>query len=461
MPKLVRKQPLSERISAYLNPYDFLLWLSEELESNGWDQIEKEWALPIGFGLNLIFLIARANTQTRSSSYDDVFGEPMGSSWGAWLVSLDHDSWLLSLIDGQATFLVHFLTLLSLVNAAYTFWRKKNYRLFENSVDNVPSTPSARRVKVDSSPVALSPLRFLSNIIGTDSAESRAYSDATRDVWEVAAWDPLPISLRLFCYFSPGHVFIYWLSLPTIPADPKPSVKVVTAMCLALLCSVQLSFLQSQFSQQAKDSAYISKEVLHEYDTKYVLPRTQHLYRDVATQFSEQASHTPARDKRYNNVETYTPMVVINRGFKTNPNPNYSNHTDRDRISRDNMHHRPPTTTFATPLQYQHSSSPARPLTAIRQPDFRPTPQRGDGGSLGVYSHAASPLRKSASTNFDPQNAYADQVARNRSSMSPEKRASSPDKRKSIPPGGMNGLLASQKWGHLKSDSSRRESGRF
>ena len=232
-------------------------------------------------------------------------------------------------------------------------------------------------------------------------------------------------------------------------------------MCLAFLCSVQLSILQSQFSQRAKDSAYISKEVLHEYDTKYVLPRTQHLYRDVATQFSEQASHTPARDKRYNNVETYTPMVVINRGFKTNPNPNYSDHTDRDRISRDNVHHRPPTTTFATPLQYQDSSSPARPLTAIRQPDFRPTPQRGDGGSLGVYSHAASPLRKSASTNFGPRNAYVDQVARNRSSMSPEKRASSPDKRQSVPAGGMNGLLNSQKWGHLKPDRSRRESGRF
>ena len=88
MPKFVRKQPLSERITAYLNPYDFLLWLSEELESNGCDQIEKEWALPIGVGLNLVFLIARANTQTRSSSYDDVFGDPVGSSWGPWLVSL-------------------------------------------------------------------------------------------------------------------------------------------------------------------------------------------------------------------------------------------------------------------------------------------------------------------------------------------------------------------------------------
>jgi Protein of unknown function (DUF2418) len=311
---------------------------------------------------------------------------------------------------------------------------------------------------VDSSPVASSPLRFLSKIIGADSAESRAHPDAARDVWEVAVWDPLPIALRLFCYFSPGHVFIYWLFLPTAPADPHPSIKVVTAVSLALLFSVQMSLLQSQFSQQAKDSAFISKEVLHEYDTKYVHPRTQHLYRDVSTQFSEQASHTPARDRLYNQVETYTPMVVINRGFKTNPNPNYSDHTDRDGIGRDSVHHRPTSTLFATPAQYQDSSSPARPLTVIRQPNFRPTPQRGDGGSLGVFSHAASPLRKSASTNF-AKYAYADQVARNRSSLSPEKRPASPGKRQSVPAGGINELLTSQRLGHLK--PGRRESGRF
>lgn len=357
--------------------------------------------------------------------------------------------------------MVHFLTLLSIVNAAYTFWRRKNYRLFENSVDNVPSTPSARRVKVDSSPVASSPLQFLAKIIGTETAESRSHPDATRDVWEIAVWDPLPISLRLFCYFSPGHVFIYWLFLPTTPADPRPSIRVVTAMLLAFMFTSQLSLLQFQFSQQSKDSAYISKEVLHEYDTKYVLPRTQHLYRDVGTQFSEQASHTPARDKRYNTIDTYTPMVVINRGFKTNANPNYSDHTDRDGADRNNLHHRPPTSTFATPAQYQEFSSPARPLTAIRQPNFRPTPQRVDGGSLGVYSHAASPLRKSASTNFAPRNVYADQVARNRSSLSPDKRATSPEKRQSVPAGGINELLTSQRLGHLKFDRSRRESGRF
>jgi hypothetical protein len=86
MPKYVRRQPLVERIKAYLNPYDFLLWLSEEIESNGWDQLEKEWAIPIGIGLNLIFLIARANAEP-TQVYDDVFGDVPGAAWTSWLVN--------------------------------------------------------------------------------------------------------------------------------------------------------------------------------------------------------------------------------------------------------------------------------------------------------------------------------------------------------------------------------------
>ncbi|KAK4937637.1 hypothetical protein LTR10_021783 [Elasticomyces elasticus] len=437
MPKYVRRAPLLERLKAYLNPYDFLLWLSEEIESNGWDQLEKEWATPIGIALNLIFLVARANSKSTSRSYDDVFGDVPRIAWTSWL----------------ASFIVHFLTLVCIVNAAYTFWRKKHYRLFENPVDDVPSTPSAKRVRVDSSPVSSSPLRFLSNILGTETAQSRAHPDPTRDVWEVAVWDPLPVSLRLFCYFSPGHVLIYWLFLPTLSSDPRPSVTVATAMFLALLFSLQLTFLQSSYSTQTKDTAFISKEVLHEYDTKYVRPRTQPVYRDVGTQFSEQASYTSARDEQYNKVDVYTPMVVINRGFHTNSNPNYTKYTDPEGAtsSSSQLRHRLTTPDTRTPMHNPEAAPITRPLTAMRQPNFRPTSSSGDGGSLGVYSHAASPLRKSASTNF----------SRDRITHSPEKRPASPEKRMSVPAGGINTLAASQRWGHLKPDSHRRETGRF
>lgn len=317
-------------------------------------------------------------------------------------------------------------------------------------MDNVPSTPSAKRVRVDSSPVSSSPLRFLSNILGTDTAQSRAHPDPSRDVWEVAVWDPLPVSLRLFCYFSPGHVLIYWLFLPTTSSDPRPSVTVATAMFLAFLLSLQLSFLQSSYSTQIKDTAFISKEVLHEYDTKYVRPRTQPLYRDVGTQFSEQASYSAARDEQYNKVEVFTPMVMINRGFKTHPNPNYSQYTDPDGVvASKELRQRMTTPNFRSPAPTGQST--VRPLNAIRQPNFRPMTSGSDGGSLGVYSHAASPLRKSASTTF----------SRDRVAGSPEKRSTSPDKRMSVPAAGVNTVAASQRWGHLTPDRHRRESGRF
>ena len=89
-PRLIRRQPLVERIKAYLNPLDFLLWLSEELDSNDWDQWNKEWAYPIGVLLNVVFLIARANTaHSNTRGRDDVFGDEVAyTPWMAWFVSL-------------------------------------------------------------------------------------------------------------------------------------------------------------------------------------------------------------------------------------------------------------------------------------------------------------------------------------------------------------------------------------
>ena len=86
--RLVRRQPLSERLKSYLNPYDFLLWLSEELETSDWEQWQREWGTFIGIGTNFVMLVARANCGGRSRSYDDVFGdEPSGTSLLSWLVS--------------------------------------------------------------------------------------------------------------------------------------------------------------------------------------------------------------------------------------------------------------------------------------------------------------------------------------------------------------------------------------
>ncbi|RMJ20790.1 hypothetical protein PHISP_08341, partial [Aspergillus sp. HF37] len=311
MPRLIRRQPLVERIKSRLNPLDILLWLSELIEASDWDQFEKVWGLSLGVALNLVFLVARANSQSSGSkAVDDVFGDDGGAPWLSWFFTL----------------VVHTLTLFCMGNTFYTFYRKRHYRLFESSIDQTPVTPSARRVRVDSSPVTSSPLRYLTNAISSGSAESRAHPDAHRDVWELAIWDPLPICVRIFSLFSPGHLLVYWNFVPTQLSDPRPSVTIVASIFLATLLSVQMSFLCSFFTRQAKDSTLVHKEVLKEYDTKYVHPRTQPLMRDVGTQFCEADATQSGADSKYNKVDTFTPTFIIKRGFKTNPNPNYVKH---------------------------------------------------------------------------------------------------------------------------------------
>ncbi|RDA95243.1 hypothetical protein CP533_1824 [Ophiocordyceps camponoti-saundersi (nom. inval.)] len=292
MPRLVRRKPLRERVAAMLNPMDLLLWLSEEIETRDWDS--QLVGTQLGLSLNFSLLLARANSALTTPIFnDDLFGDKGGSRWLYFMVSA-----------------------LSLTNAIYAFYRTRKYRLFQASVDTQPATPSARRVKVHSSPASSSPLRFLADMVTPQSAESRAHPDKDRDVWELAVWDPLPLSMRLLCFFSPGHVLVYWLFLPLAPLDPRPSMTVFNSLVMQVVLSVQMLLLCARFSQQAKDNNIIQKEVMREYDAKFVHPRLYPVVRDVGTQASEdEAVETPGL------VQLGTPTTLLRRGFKTHGNP--------------------------------------------------------------------------------------------------------------------------------------------
>lgn len=85
MPPFVRKTAWRDRIQAYLNPYDFLLWLSEEIETHDFD--EKTVAYTLGPILNITFLVARANSSKCSRVEDDVFGDDSScTGWFTWFV---------------------------------------------------------------------------------------------------------------------------------------------------------------------------------------------------------------------------------------------------------------------------------------------------------------------------------------------------------------------------------------
>lgn len=84
MPRLVRRKPFTERLKAMLNPMDFLLWLSEEMETRDFDS--RIAGTQLGLGLNFVFLLARANAGS-STSNDDIFSDDSGAGWVSYFVS--------------------------------------------------------------------------------------------------------------------------------------------------------------------------------------------------------------------------------------------------------------------------------------------------------------------------------------------------------------------------------------
>ncbi|OTA63739.1 hypothetical protein K449DRAFT_464388 [Hypoxylon sp. EC38] len=415
MPRLVRRRPLLQRVKAMLNPMDFLLWLSEEIETRDWNS--KVVGTQMGVAMNFVFLLARANSGGARAA-DPVFDDEPVSGWFTFLVGTT----------------VWSLIAFSAANATYTMYRSRHYRLFEADVEKEPQTPSAHRVRVQSSPVSSSPLRLLTDMLSSDSAESRAHPDRTRDVWEILVWDPLPICLQLFCLFSPGHVLVYTMFLPLAPLDARPSVTVFNCILLQLIFSTQLLLLSSRFAQQNKDTAIIQKEVMHEYDTKFVHPNLYPKVRDAATQISQSEDGEDLDE----DIQVGTPTVQLRRGFRTRPNPNYVKHIDPDRgIGRPNYTNTghsaglftPPVATRNTdaygselrnrtplasanpvqrrgtsglPTSFNPNSSQFRASTASNStPNFSASTssahQGGDGGYMGVYTHPNSPLKKAPS----------------------------------------------------------------
>ncbi|GAO13558.1 hypothetical protein UVI_02015690 [Ustilaginoidea virens] len=395
MPRLVRRRPLWERVTSMLNPMDYLLWLSEEIETREWDT--SLVGTQAGLGLNLLFLIVRANSGSKRAS-DDIFGDDGSASWLSMLMYP----------------LCWALVAISISNAVYTVSRTRKYRLFEADIDEKPSTPSVRRVRVQSSPTASTSLRLISDLMSADTAESRAHPEKSRDVWELSIWDPLPVCIRLLCLFSPGHVLIYFIFLPLAPLDPRPSVTVLNTLVMQIVLSAQMFLLSSRYSQKAQDSQILQKEVFHEYDTKFVQPRIHPIVRDAGTQLSEDQP-VYAKDL----VQVGTPTTLIRRSFISHGNPHPS-HKRRKRHEAANVYPCRRSEIFTPGIQSNRSSGLRHSLPAACTPTAAETPVARTqtptappstvsmgtstsintkfGGNPAFYSYNASPLKKSVIT---------------------------------------------------------------
>lgn len=165
--------------------------------------------------------------------------------------------------------------------------------------------------------MVLRPWLVLSPSYWLSTTASPSHPDAATDVWELAIWDPTPLSQRLFALFSPAHVAVYFLSFPLVtttygyhnPAPTTPGSFLGTVIAIQVLMSVQMLYVQHAFGQQQKDIGIRNRQVLHEYDTKYVHPRLNSIRRDVSVQCDASTSST-------DRVEVFTPQ--FNRlGFRT------------------------------------------------------------------------------------------------------------------------------------------------
>lgn len=82
--RLVRRRPLTERIKAYLDPWDYLLWLSEEIETRNFGS--KSLGTQLGLALNFIFILARVyGSSSTGGDDDDIFSDSASTGTSGWL----------------------------------------------------------------------------------------------------------------------------------------------------------------------------------------------------------------------------------------------------------------------------------------------------------------------------------------------------------------------------------------
>lgn len=82
--RLVRRRPLWDRIKSRLDPWDYVLWLSEEIETRNFGS--KSLGNKLGVALNFIFIIARVyGSSSTGSDDDDIFNDSVSSTSTGWL----------------------------------------------------------------------------------------------------------------------------------------------------------------------------------------------------------------------------------------------------------------------------------------------------------------------------------------------------------------------------------------
>ncbi|CDK26177.1 unnamed protein product [Kuraishia capsulata CBS 1993] len=251
MARIVRKIPLWERVKN--KPIDLFFQLNESAFLN-------DFQLPVSVALmlNLVFYITCLILSSRFAQFENSNGlfrpdfadieriklEQLGK-----FTEVEHRDSNLRPVFSVIVAIHYGLGLVSFLNAVLCFEKYRGYVLIHSS--KAPSSTSARRKRLD-------------------------YNSESDTVWELRVWNSNESNLRLFCLFSPLNVIYMKFMTRTNAID----------LIFPLLISGTLYMMSSKYETKLHDRELINREMLHEYNTKFVYPNTSKVYRDVCSDTS-------------------------------------------------------------------------------------------------------------------------------------------------------------------------------
>ncbi|KAK4053126.1 hypothetical protein OIV83_001861 [Microbotryomycetes sp. JL201] len=172
------------------------------------------------------------------------------------------------------------LVLLSVVNTAYLFSRRRKYQLVLRK--DPLASPNARTANLDFASTTDTPTLFarIKRTVVNRFKTPREHTPQQFQVQELNVWTPDHVqwSLRLFMVYPPPVALMYHVVTPSsfLPFVVTGSATVALAWFLVHLFTTLLS-----------DRALLQAEVMHEYNAKFVNPRLFVAKRDAATSTSD------------------------------------------------------------------------------------------------------------------------------------------------------------------------------
>lgn len=302
--RLIRKQPLLERIRAY--PFDLLLLVNEARLSIDWDDYVPH-TFPIGTAVSVAFTVfcklhyhytmtgeKRDNQLFRtdystyqhvvSRAINGVSSEPISVSYGG-NNSTKHFAWAL-----HTSLVVIFLY--SLLNAVNVFFFPyRDYSLLNLSASS-PRPKGSNVVRRSVSNVSKSGVfgKLMSYFEEKSFYETDSESEADttyevkvveKDIWVLKVWDPSHFQLYMAASCSPVVLMMVWLTSNTVS---------FWKMLITILLSNSAAYaLVMKFLQLVSDRQIVYQETFNEYNRKYVIPKTSVLKKNAMVD----ATHGP------------------------------------------------------------------------------------------------------------------------------------------------------------------------